>query len=197
MKLILHMLVTLTIIGVISGGLLSEVSEWAAPKIEAHRKAETERAIFLVQPEAKSYVVDISENAIKKIEAVDFEVYRVFDENNNPIGYALPYEGNGFQGKIRLMVGIKNNLKELVGMQVLEQTETPGLGTKVTEDPFTNQFVKLIAEPDVAWVKGAPPTNSNEIQTITGATISSKAIVNIVNGGLQKLREVEESGAEL
>ena len=188
MKLILHMLVTLTIIGIISGGLLSEVSEWAAPKIEAHRKAETERAIFLVQPDAKSQ---------KKIETVDFEVYRVFDENNDPIGYALPYEGNGFQGKIRLMVGIKNNLKELVGMQVLEQTETPGLGTKVTEDPFTNQFVKLIAEPDVAWVKGAPPTNSNEIQTITGATISSKAIVNIVNGGLQKLREVEESGVEL
>ena len=174
MKLILHMLVTLTIIGIISGGLLSEVSEWAAPKIEAHRKAETERAIFLVQPDAKSQ---------KKIETVDFEVYRVFDENNDPIGYALPYEGNGFQGKIR--------------MQVLEQTETPGLGTKVTEDPFTNQFVKLIAEPDVAWVKGAPPTNSNEIQTITGATISSKAIVNIVNGGLQKLREVEESGVEL
>jgi len=188
MKLILQMLVTLTIIGVVSGGLLSEVSEWAKPKIEAHRKAETEKAIFLVQPEAKSQ---------KKIENIAFEIYQVFDANNQPIGYALPYEGNGFQGKIRLMVGVKNDLKELVGMQVLEQTETPGLGTKVTEDPFTNQFVKLNADPDVAWVKGAPPTNPNEIQTITGATISSKAIVNIVNGGLQKLREAKESGIKL
>jgi electron transport complex protein RnfG len=188
MKLILHMLFTLTIIGIVSGGLLSEVSEWAEPQIEAHRKAETERAIFLVQPHAKSQ---------KKIETVDFEIYQVFDENDKPIGYALPYEGNGFQGKIRLMVGVKNDLKELVGMQVLEQTETPGLGTKVTEDPFTNQFVKLIAAPDVDWVKGTPPTNSNEIQTITGATISSKAIVNIVNGGLKRIREAREAGVEL
>jgi Na+-translocating ferredoxin:NAD+ oxidoreductase RnfG subunit len=92
---------------------------------------------------------------------------------------------------------LKNDLKELVGLQVLEQTETPGLGTKVTEEPFTNQFVELVAEPNVGWVKGAPPTNTNEIQTITGATISSKAIVNIVNAGLKKLREVKNSGVEL
>lgn len=188
MKLLLHMLATLTIIGIVSGGLLSEVSKWAKPKIALHRKAETEKAIFLVQPNAKSQ---------KKIETVDFEIYRVFDENNEPIGYALPYEGNGFQGNIRLMVGVKNDLKEIVGMQVLEQTETPGLGTKVTEEPFTNQFVELVAEPNVGWVKGALPTKTNEIQTITGATISSKAIVDIVNGGLMKLREVKNSGVEL
>ena len=55
MKLVIHMLVTLTIIGVISGGVLSGINGWAEPKIIANRKAETERAIFVVQKEATNY----------------------------------------------------------------------------------------------------------------------------------------------
>ncbi|WKZ68893.1 MAG: FMN-binding protein [Melioribacteraceae bacterium] len=185
MKTVIKMLITLSLIGVVSGGLLSEISKWAEPKIEMHRKAATEQAIFLVQPDAKSY---------NKIENLDFELYEVLDENNNRIGFALPYEGNGFQGKIRLMFGIKSDLKELVGLEVLEQVETPGLGTKITEEPFTSQFVNLIAEPKIEWVKGVAPSSDNEIQAITGATISSKALVEIINAGLTKLRSVENGG---
>ena len=46
MKLVIHMLLTLSFIGVVSGGLLSQINEWAEPKIAAHRKAATEEAIF-------------------------------------------------------------------------------------------------------------------------------------------------------
>lgn len=182
MKLVIHMLVTLTIIGVVSGALLSEINSWAAPKIEANRKAETERAIFVVQSDATKY---------EKVENVDFELYEVFDDNKNSLGYALPYEGNGFQGKIRLIVGVDKDLTNILGLEVLEQVETPGLGTKVTETPFTDQFINLLVKPQIDWVKGVEPSNPNEIQAITGATISSKAIVNIINNGVQRLRENE------
>ena len=182
MKLVIHMLVTLTIIGVVSGALLSEINSWAAPKIEANRKAETERAIFVVQSDATKY---------EKVESVDFELYEVFDDNKNSLGYALPYEGNGFQGKIRLIVGVDKDLTNILGLEVLEQVETPGLGTKVTETPFTDQFINLLVKPQIDWVKGVEPSNPNEIQAITGATISSKAIVNIINNGVQRLRENE------
>jgi electron transport complex protein RnfG len=185
MKTVIRMLITLTIIGVVSGALLSEISNWAAPKIEMHRKAATEQAIYLVQPDAKDY---------QKVETLDFELYKVFDDNKNLIGYALPFEGNGFQGKIRLMVGLKDDLNELVGLEILEQVETPGLGTKVTEEPFTQQFNGLTAEPKVSWVKGTPPSKPNEIQAITGATISSKSVVEIINQGLEKLRSAKEGG---
>ena len=168
MKLVIHMLVTLTIIGIVSGALLSEINSWAAPKIEANRKAETERAIFVVQKDATIY---------EKIENVDFELYEVFDSNKISLGYALPYEGNGFQGKIRLIIGVNKDLKNILGLEVLEQVETPGLGTKVTETPFTDQFKQLLLQPEVAWVKGVEPSNPNEIQAITGATISSRAAV--------------------
>lgn len=179
MKLVIKMLVTLSVIGVVSGALLSQISGWASPKIAEHRRAATEKAIYEVHPEAKSY---------KKVENIDLEVYQVFDENNNPSGYALPYEGNGFQGKIRLMVGVDNQLKNTTGLKILEQVETPGLGTKVTEKPYTNQFKNLLSEPEIDWVKGKAPSKPNEIQAITGATISSKSVVFILNDGIKKLR---------
>lgn len=176
------MLATLTIIGVISGGVLSGINGWAEPKIIANRKAETERAIFVVQNEATNY---------KKVDDVNFELYEVFDDSSNSLGYALPYEGNGFQGNIRLIVGVSKETDKVLGLEVLEQVETPGLGTKVTESPFTDQFKNLVVTPEIKSVKGVEPQNPNEVQAITGATISSKAIVRIVNDGIQKLKEIE------
>ena len=190
MKLVIHMLVTLTIIGVISGGVLSGINSWAEPKIIANRNAETERAIFVVQNEATSY---------NKVEDVNFELYEVFDDNSNSLGYALPYEGNGFQGKVRLIVGLNKDIEKLVGLKILEQVETPGLGTKVAETLFTDQFKNLVVTPEIISVKGVEPQNPNEVQAITGATISSKAIVRIVNEGIKKLKTIEpaeQAGAD-
>ncbi|PKL89331.1 MAG: electron transporter RnfG [Ignavibacteriae bacterium HGW-Ignavibacteriae-2] len=188
MKTVVKMIVTLSLIGIISGGFLSYIAAWAAPKIEKHRKEATAKAIFLVQPEGKKY---------ESVEKIDFECYKVLGENDQLLGFALPYEGNGFQGKIRLMIGIKDDLKEMTGLQVLEQVETPGLGTRVTEEDYLKQFVGLITEPRIDWVKGAAPDKSNEIQAITGATISSKAVVLIVNDGIKKLRSIKDSGGKL
>lgn len=180
MKKIVQILAVLTIIGVISGGALAMVADWAAPKIEANRKAETEAAIFLVQPEGKSYEV---------IEDAGFELYKVLDNTKDHTGYAMIYEGNGFQGKVRIMIGVSPDLTTVTAMEVLEQTETPGLGTKILEDPFKGAFNGLHAEPQIDMVKGVPPSNPNEVQAITGATISSKAVIAIINDGLVQLHK--------
>ena len=179
MKAIIHMLVVLSMIGVVSGGGLSLLNNWAAPRIAANRKADTERAIFLVQPAAKDYEV---------MSELPFEAYKVLDGGGQTLGYALPWEGNGFQGKMGIMIGLQEDLATITFIEVLDQVETPGLGTKITEKPFTSQFESMKASPDVLWIKGAPPTKANEIQTITGATISAVAIVDIINDGLSTLR---------
>lgn len=179
MNTVVKMLITLTFIGIVSGGALSQIDSWAAPKIAHHRKVATEKAIYLVQPDAKDY---------KKIEDAPMELYEVFDENNESIGYASVFEGNGFQGVIRIMVGIKSDMKTLTSIQILEQVETPGLGTKITEDPFQNKFKELVADPGIVPIKGAEANNPGEVQTITGATISSKAVCEIINTGLANLR---------
>lgn len=188
MKTIIAMLATLSVIGIVSGGGLALVSGWADPLIAANKKADTERAIFLVQPDAKKY---------EAVAEVKYELYRVFDASGQPTGYSLPWEGNGFQGKVRLMIGVSPDLTTITSVEILEQVETPGLGTKIAEEPFRPQFNGLKAMPQVDWVKGAPPTKANEVQTITGATISSKAVVAIINDGLAHLRnDMAEGGAK-
>ncbi|MDX9758514.1 MAG: FMN-binding protein [Bacteroidota bacterium] len=188
MKTIIAMLATLSVIGIVSGGGLAMVSGWADPLIAANKKADTERAIFLVQPDAKNY---------EAVTQVTYELYRVFDDTGAPAGYSLPWEGNGFQGKVRLMIGVNPDLTTITAIEVLEQVETPGLGTKIAEDPFRGQFNGLRAEPQVDWIKGTPPTKENEVQTITGATISSKAVVAIVNDGMTQLRkDMAQGGAQ-
>jgi electron transport complex protein RnfG len=185
MKTVIKMLSTLTIIGILSGGLLAFVNGWADPLIKANQKAETEKAIFLVNPEGKSY---------SKIESKLLEAYKVLDESNKLIGYSIAREGNGFQGKIRIMIGVSENLESINSIEILEQTETPGLGTKVTEEPFTSQFKSLETSPIVEWVKAVPPSKPNEIQAVTGATISSKAVVQIINDGISVARELKKKG---
>lgn len=186
MKTVIHMIATLTLIGIIAGGLLSEVNDWAYPLIQKNQKAETEKAIFLVQPEGKSYEV---------IQNPGLELYKVFDEQKNLVGYSLVSAGNGFQGKVKIMAGLNKELTEIKMIEILEQVETPGLGTKITEDPFKDQFKGLQTSPQINWIKGKSPEQPNEIQTITGATISSKAVVEIINSGLDKARELKEKGA--
>ena len=120
-------------------------------------------------------------------------------KEGNELGYALPYEGNGFQGKIRLMVGVTNDLGKVVGLRVLEQVETPGLGTKIVTDPsdkanpewFPGQFNGVITSPLITVVKNAKPSKDSEIMAITGATISSKAVVDIINSGIKELRSLK------
>lgn len=185
MNKIVQMLLVLTTIGIISGGLLAYISSWATPFIIAIQKAETEAAIFRVQPKGKYY---------QGVENLDFELYKVTNEKNEKIGFAIVYEGNGFSGKIRLIAGLSEDLNSISAIEILQQIETPGLGTKITEEPFTSQFNNIITTPKLVWVKGKKPVNPNEIQTITGATISSKAVVDILNQGINRLRKLQESG---
>jgi len=183
MKKTVHIILTLTFIGAVAGGLLAMVNNWASPRIAANKKAETERAIFLVQPEGKTY---------EPVNDAGFEAYKVFDAKKNFIGYSLAYEGNGFQGNIRLMVGLTKDMNRITSLEILEQSETPGLGSRVAEAPYKVQYKNLVTTPTITWVKGVKPSKPNQIQAITGATISSKSVVAIVNAGIKKLRDFEK-----
>lgn len=186
MKEIIHILATLTLIGIIAGGSLSLVSNWASPKILLNQKAETERAIYLVHLDGKRY---------EPMKETGFEVYKVFNQEDKSVGYSLVYSGNGFQGKIKMMIGLTDDLSKITSIEILEQSETPGLGTKILEAPYKDQFNGLVPNPTIKLVKGVEPANPNEVQAITGATISSRAVVTIANEGINKLKSILEKGA--
>jgi electron transport complex protein RnfG len=167
-----RMIIVLTVIGLISGGVLALVYQWALPKIRHNQIKATDAAVFKVVPGTKSY---------KEAAAGDLVYFKCLDKKGGRLGTAILCKGNGYQGEIKLMVGVNADFSEFTGMAVLEQLETPGLGAKISEAAFQAQFKGLAAKPPVEYVKGVKPDKPNQIQAITGATISSRSVVNIIN----------------
>jgi len=181
MKKVLQIILVLTFTAAISGFVLSSVNNWAKPLIEENRIKAISQAIFLVQSEGKRY---------EKLNFNEMDVFEVFDENDQSIGYAVVHQGNGFQGTIKLIFGINKDLNKITAIEILEQVETPGLGSLITEDNFKNRFKNLNTQPLIQVVKGKKPSHDNEVQAITGATISSKSVVRIVNEAVEKLKKL-------
>ena len=180
MNKIAKMIIVLTVIGLVSGGSLSLVYQWAQPKIVANQIRETNAAIFKILPESKSY---------KKIVNGDLTYYECFSGDGNRVGTAIVCVGNGYQGQIKMLVGVNADFTRFTGMSVLEQVETPGLGAKIAEKSFELQFKNLAARPPIEYVKGKAPEKANEIEAITGATISSRSVVNIINKTVEQWLE--------
>jgi electron transport complex protein RnfG len=103
--------------------------------------------------------------------------------------------GNGFSDKITLMVGVSEDLESISGIEILKQTDTPGLGARIVEPEFKDKFKNLRTTPAIECTKDENP-GPNEIQAITAATITSKAVVDIVNTHLGVLKKIiDEAGS--
>lgn len=178
---IVKMIVVLTSTAILSGGVLASVYRVAHPLIEGNRLRELKKAIFIVLPGAVDY---------EEINKEGITIYKGIDRDGGEIGYAFVSEGPGFQGKIKMMVGLSTDMKTLTGMKVLEELETPGLGNRIEEEEFQGQFKGLEIEPKIGYVKNKKPEKPYEIQAITGATISSRAVVEAINRDVKKVVSV-------
>jgi Na+-translocating ferredoxin:NAD+ oxidoreductase subunit G len=179
MRNTIKMISVLTVVGLISGAALVLVYQYASPLIDNNQKNEVKSAIFKIFPETKTYEEkEIDENPY----------FIVKDNAGKLLGYAFIATGNGYQGEIKMMAGIESDLKTMVGIEILESQETPGLGQEISGDNFKNQFKGLTAEPEIIYIKNAKPTKPNEIEAVTGATISSRAVCSILNDTIAKIK---------
>ncbi len=113
------------------------------------------------------------------------ETYIIYSDGDQ-IGYAFLAVGKGYGGDINILVGL-NDDTTLKGITIVSQEETPGLGTRITEPSFTDQFAGL----DVNQV--ALSRDGGRIDAITGSTISSSAVVEAVREtALEKIKQIEE-----
>lgn len=180
MKKVQHMILTLTLVGVISGGALVGVFAYTAPLIEQNQQAALERAVIEVLPGATSF----------RTRTVDGRnVYEGLGSAGETVGYAFVGEGAGYQGTIQLMIGVDPQFQQTLGIQVLESVETPGLGQKISTQSFRSQFERLRISPAVTLTK-KEATGNNEVQAITGATISSQAVVDMVNKAVAEVENL-------
>ena len=179
-----QLILVLTAAAVLSGLLLSLLNLHTRPLIEAHQNKVLNDALSSVLPGSDKIEEQIYENK---------QFYFGYDAQNNIKGIAFLSEGNGFQSKLRILVGMDAGLTHITKIRILEQKETPGLGTKIETDPssrgnpewFPNQFDGLNVMNRITYLKNQTPDKSaGEIMAITGATISSKAVIDIINVAL-------------
>lgn len=182
-------------IGLLAGMLIVFTFTYTLPYIKANEAAFLEKSIFDVVPGAfTKTVVTVDENnkiiPVEKPEETAFKLYPCYDEADSLVGIAIEAREQGFQDVIKIIYGYSPKNEAIVGMKVLQSTETPGLGDKIeTDKDFIENFVKLDArlnedrtkliEP-IKMVKAGEKTKPSEISAITGATISSKAIAKMM-----------------
>lgn len=188
-----RLVLTLSVAGLCSGLVLVGIYLVTLPRIERNRAEALRAAIFRVLPgteRVEAYVVE--DGRLSRFESEEGKlplgdaVYAGYRGDGSLVGYAVPADGPGFMDTIKLLYGYDPGRGVVVGMQVLESRETPGLGDKIVADPqFHENFKALVVEPSIVPVKRGNKHNPNEVDCITGATISSEAVVSILNKSTQ------------
>jgi len=185
-----RMVIVLTSIGVVSGALLMSVNLLTKDRIAANKQREIEQAVIRVIP---------GTTASQKIyEEKNFTVYEGKNDQGQDLGLAILTTAGGFQDKILYIFGLNLPLTRISSLYVLEQKETPGLGAKVADEKTFLQFWEdkdstaslSLRKPAVEKGKLAP----SEVNTVTGATVSSKAVLASVNAALEKIKKLKEEG---
>jgi len=191
-----RLVATLALAGAIAGALLVFVYLWSQPQIQAYDAMVLRQAVTEVLHGPDHFEsVFVVDGGLRTAEALPAEadtmtldrVFLGYDLEGQPIGFALQAEGFGFQDLITLIFGYDPQTGEVLGMKVLKHLETPGLGDKIVKDSaFVSGF-----EGAEAPIQGVKPDRNigdpHQVDMITGATISSSAVIRIINDRLAEM----------
>ncbi len=182
-------------IGAICAFLIVLTYESTFSRIQNLKEDALQEAIFKVIPgSTTSKSFEFKDGNFKELEDKKSNlpiVYAGYNAKDELLGFAIPAEGQGYADVIRILYGYDPHKQIIIGMYVLESKETPGLGDKIEKDEdfrlnFKALDVTLNEENsevihDINTVKQGTKINPWEIDGITGATISSRAIGDILN----------------
>ena len=171
---VFRMISTLVIIAVVLAAALAVVNQKTAPLIEQNSENQLQESL--------RGVMDADEFTITK-ENDDLTVYEA-KKGGQTVGYCVVNTEKGYGGDVKVMTGVDLDGK-VTAIDILEHSETPGLGANSTKDEFKNQFKGKQAGIEV--VKNSP--KDNDIQAISGATITSKAVTRAVNAAIEQMKE--------
>jgi electron transport complex protein RnfG len=185
---------TLSGFGAIAGFLIVAAFQWAQPRILASRAAVLKAAVqdVLSAPDS-TQTLFVYENALTPqppANADTAKLERIYAGYRGTvvIGYAIIAAAPGFADVITLIYGYDAVGDRVIGMKVLENKETPGLGDRIVKDSaFVAEF-SGVGTPLKGVKRGAGTGAKNEVDLITGATISSRTVIAIVNKSLGQMK---------
>lgn len=158
----------LGIICFLASGVLSVVNALTSPKIKLQKEIKENLGLKEVIPEA----------IVFKPQVLDGKIiyYLAYDNAQRLNGFVVKSEGKGYSSNIEILAGL--NLKlEITDIKILSHNETPGLGNRISETSFLGRF------------KDKTIDSLNQVQAITGATISSSAVINSIKNKISELKD--------
>lgn len=160
----------LGLICTVAAGLLAGANSLTKSRIIAQALAEEHAGLKEVMPQGARFLAEPPEGEVA--------YYKVFDDQDRFIGAAFKVQAKGYSSTVLTMAGL---LKDgtVTAIKILSQGETPGLGAKVAESDFTGQFKNK--------------KDLNDVQAITGATISSRAVIDSVKIRAEEIKRIIES----
>lgn len=190
----LRLLATLAIAGAAAGLLVIGVYKVTLPSIEKYAAAKVNTAVReVLKAPARWDTLYLQNGALTKTPAPGDDpaqlpkAYVGFDATGKKLGVAVTAAEPGFQEEVLLMIGFEPSDGSVIGFKVLDHKETPGLGDKIERDTtFTSQFAGRVVP--LKGVKARDNADMNQVQTITGATISSRAVIRIINHAVVEWR---------
>jgi Na+-translocating ferredoxin:NAD+ oxidoreductase subunit G len=198
-----RLLALMTSAGAIAGALIVSVYQLTLPRIERH-KSEVERAAVLEvlkSPASFDTLYLVQGDLVKTLpagtQAKGLEkVYLGRDASGKRVGFAVSGTGNGFQEPITVMFGYDASAHAVIAMKVISNKETPGLGDKIVKDTmFVHEFAGAVSP--LAGVKRGNGKVPSDVEMITGATISSRAVIQIINNAIARWQPLMDKYTEV
>jgi electron transport complex protein RnfG len=167
------------VLAAVFGAALAGVYIALTPRILQNQRGDAEKQIpALVPGAARAEKTDVGGET----------VYRATDAAGALVGWAVPARGQGYADVIQVLIGVDAAADRITGLYVLDQKETPGLGDFIKDgEKYLNQFAGKPAGVPLTVVK-KDASAANEIRAVTGATVSSRSVVEIVNAALERFR---------
>jgi electron transport complex protein RnfG len=188
-------------VALVCGVLVVSAYQLALPRIEENKRIAVERAIAAVYPQVatrRSFVVTAAGLAPTADPAAPgLRAHAVYDRDGRFLGIAAEGAARGYQDVLRLLYAWSPDCQCITAIHVLRNNDTPGIGDKITRDAaFLENFRALDARPNaagdalahpIATVRHGTKTDPWQIDAITGATVTSRAVGRALNDSAQQV----------
>jgi electron transport complex protein RnfG len=179
------------------GLLIAVTNAGLSPRIEQNKINKRNRLVKGLLPEAKNFVPIKTEITVELAggRKTNVEVFKAVAENGECVGWSFNAFGPGFGGKIELVVAVDASFDKIAGFDVISSDETPGFGDQIKNDYYRDQYKGAPAEQLKLVTVGDPHKIDNQIVAISGATVSSEAVVDIISRFVTQIKQqMDEKG---
>ena len=192
-KSVLYPVLFMILITAIYTFVLAGINALSSDLIATQEALRIEKSIFYVN----HLETDLDDKAIHQLFQSSFETvttdkmtYYIYRENGDILSYALPFSGRGLWGTIKGYIALSSDFNTVIGIDFISHSETPGLGGRIEEEWYKSQFNSLALDSSPYIVYQGNETK--QLDAITGATLTSNAVKEILNNFIANLKDNPE-----